>query len=32
MIALVILGALVGTIAVVTIANKFPLTIDGDDY
>lgn len=32
MIALMILGTLLGTIAVVTIANKFPLTIDGDEY
>jgi len=32
MILLMILGTLIGTIAVVTVANKIPLTIGDDEY
>jgi hypothetical protein len=32
MIALLLLGILVGSIAVAVIANKFPLTIGDDEY
>ena len=32
MIALLLLGILAGTVAVVSLANKFPMTIGDDEY
>lgn len=32
MIALMLLGVFLGTLAVVVIANKFPMTIGDDEY